>query len=94
MPGRVLTSILKRADKAVYEIVASAARGNFQGKTILTYDLRNGGVDIASLAPFLSAAGKNAPPDLERRLRELRAELLNGSIRLKSLRARTLCDCL
>ncbi|WP_297848303.1 BMP family protein [uncultured Desulfovibrio sp.] len=94
LPGHVLTSILKRADKAVYEIVASAAEGNFQGKTILTYDLSNDGVDIASLAPFLSAAGKNAPPDLERRLRELRAELLNGAIRLKSLRARTLCDCL
>ena len=46
------------------------------------------------MAPFLAAAGKNAPPDLERRLKELRAELLNGSIRLKSLRARTLCDCL
>ena len=94
MPGHVLTSILKRADKAVYDIAASAAGGNFQGKTILTYDLSNGGVDIASMAPFLAAAGKNAPPDLERRLKELRAELLNGSIRLKSLRARTLCDCL
>ncbi len=94
LPGHVLTSILKRADKAVYEITASAAKGNFQGKTILTYDLRNDGVGIASVAPFLAAAGKNAPPDLERRLRELRTELLNGSIRLKSLRTRTLCDCL
>lgn len=94
MPGHVLTSILKRADRAVYEIVASAATGNFQGKTILSYDLRNGGVDIAGLAPFLNAAGKNAPPHLERRLSELRAELLGGGIRLKSLRARTLCDCL
>ncbi len=94
LPGHALTSILKRADKAVYEIVAAASQGNFQGKKIITYDLGNDGVGIADTRPFTDAAGQNAPPDLERRLKELRAELLSGSIRLKSLRARTLCDCL
>ena len=89
-----LTSILKRADRAVYEIVADASRGNFQGKKIITYDLSNDGVGITDPRAFTAAAGQNAPPDLERRLKELRAELLSGSIRLKSLRARTLCDCL
>ena len=29
-----------------------------------------------------------------RRLRELRGEILSGGVRLKSLRERTLCDCL
>ena len=94
LPGHVLTSILKRADRAVYEIVADASRGNFQGKKIITYDLSNDGVGITDPRAFTAAAGQNAPPDLERRLKELRAELLSGSIRLKSLRARTLCDCL
>ena len=94
LPGHVLTSILKRADRAVYEIVAAASRGNFQGKKIITYDLGNDGVGITDPRAFTAAAGQNAPPDLERRLKELRAELLSGSIRLKSLRARTLCDCL
>ena len=94
LPGHVLTSILKRADRAVYEIVADASRGNFQGKKIITYDLSNDGVGITDPRAFTAAAGQNAPPDLERRLKDLRAELLSGSIRLKSLRARTLCDCL
>lgn len=94
LPGHVLTSILKRADKAVYEIVAAASRGNFQGKKIITYDLGNDGVGITDPHAFTAAAGQSAPPDLERRLRELRSELLSGSIRLKSMRARTLCDCL
>lgn len=94
LPGHVLTSILKRADKAVYEIVAAASRGNFQGKKIITYDLGNDGVGITDPHAFTAAAGQSAPPDLERRLRELRSELLSGSIRLKSMRARTLCECL
>lgn len=93
LPGRVLTSILKRADRAVYEIVAAAAARRFRGKEIIVYDLKNGGVGITDLVRFKTAAGHNLPPNLDRRLQELRGEILGGSIRLKSLRARTLCDC-
>ncbi|WP_291438882.1 BMP family ABC transporter substrate-binding protein [Desulfovibrio sp.] len=94
LPGRVLTSIVKKADTAVYDLVAAAASGNFKGKEILIRDLQNGGVDITDMAPFKAAAGKNIPAGLERRLRELRGELIHGGIRLKSLREKTLCDCL
>ena len=94
LPGHVITSILKNPNKAVYEIVAAAAAGKFAGKEILVRDLQNGGVDITDMAAFKAAAGKNTPPDLDRRLRELRGEILSGGVRLKSLRERTLCDCL
>ncbi|MBD5626675.1 MAG: BMP family ABC transporter substrate-binding protein [Desulfovibrio sp.] len=93
-PGRTLLSIVKRADKAVYEIAASAASPRFRGKEIVVYDLANGGVDVAGLSAFLDSAGKGAPENIGRRVGELRRELINGSIRLHSLRARTLCDCL
>lgn len=94
LPGRVITSIVKKADTAVYDLVAAATSGNFKGKEILVRDLQNGGVDITDMAPFKAAAGKNVPAGLERRLRELRGELMHGGIRLKSLREKTLCDCL
>lgn len=94
LPGHVLTSILKHPNKAAYDIIAAAASGHFAGKEILVRDLQNGGVDITNMEPFKAAAGKNLPPDMDRRLRELRNEILNGGIRLKSLRERTLCDCL
>ena len=97
-PGHTLLSIVKKADKAVYEIAASAASGRFRGKEIVVYDLANGGVDAAGLSAFLAQAGKAAPgsvpESIGRRVGELRRELENGSIRLHSLRARTLCDCL
>lgn len=59
LPGRVLTSILKRADRAVYEIVAAAAARRFRGKEIIVYDLKNGGVGITDLVRFKTAAGHN-----------------------------------
>ena len=92
-PGRILTSILKFPDKAVFDIVAAAATGSFRGKEIVVRDLSNGGVDITDMHTFKAAAAKHVPGNLDRRLRELRREILNGGIRLKSLRARTLCDC-
>lgn len=82
-----LAAISKKADKAVYEIMASMASGKFRGKEIVVYDLKNGGTDLTAL-------GKEAGPDIGRRVGELRRELAAGSIRVKSLRARTLCDCL
>lgn len=79
-------AILKAADKAVLEIVASAVSGKFRGKEIVVYDLANKGVDFSITA--------KAPADVTRRIRELRHELENGFIKLRSLRQRTLCDCL
>ncbi|MDR0816305.1 MAG: BMP family ABC transporter substrate-binding protein [Desulfovibrio sp.] len=94
LPGRVLTSIVKRADRAVYDIVSAAASGRFRGKEIIVYDLANNGVGITDMARFKASAGRNFPDDMDRRLAELRKELVSGGIQIKSLRARTLCDCL
>ncbi len=89
--SRSAGAITKAVDRAVMEIVASAASGKFRGKEIVIYDLANGGVDFIG-ADKLSAATKDA--NIARRVAELRQELKNGSIKLHSLRARTLCDCL
>lgn len=87
-PGaRVLGAITKAADKAVYEIMASAQSGAFRGKEIVVYDPANGGTD------FVLAGGAGSP-DIARRVSELRRELERESIRVPSLRQRTLCDCL
>lgn len=88
---RMMGAIIKKADNAVYEIMKSAAGANFAGKEIITYNLANKGVDFIFAPQFFK---QPVPRDIERRVGELRHELANGSIKLPSLRARTLCDCL
>lgn len=92
MPGTVLTSIRKRADLAVEELVGAYAENRFQGAEIITYSLANKGVDITGFATF-SASGQRVPAHLQERCRELRMELGRGSILLPSLRQGTLCNC-
>ncbi|MDR2745437.1 MAG: BMP family ABC transporter substrate-binding protein [Desulfovibrio sp.] len=94
LPGRVLTSIIKRADRAVYEIAARTATGRFRGGEITVYDLKNRGVDVADVFNGIPALGSWPLRDVRRRLGELREEISNGGIRIHSLRDRTLCDCL
>lgn len=90
---RSLCALVKKADQAIYEIIAAFAKGQFQGKEIIVYDLKNGGVSLEGLAEFPKAAHGKAD-DIARRVRELAHELSSGNIRIKSLRTRTLCDCL
>lgn len=85
--------IAKRTDKAIYEIMRSAASDRFAGKEILIYDLANGGVSFELTDQFLQSP-EPARRDIARRVGEVRQEIINGSIRIPSLRARTLCDCL
>ena len=92
-PGHVLTSIVKKADLAVYDIVAAAAKNAFKGKDIHIHDLESRGVDIVDPQKSMGAAGRGLG-DMARRLGELRREIETRGIRIKSLRARTLCDCL
>lgn len=89
--GRPLGLISKKTDQAVYEIMRSAASPKFAGKEILLYDLASGGVDFELSPEFLKHP---AAKEIARRVKEARAEIIRGEIRIPSLRARTLCDCL
>ena len=56
------------------------------------WDLRNG---VAIVPPERSMGAKSPLlADISRRMEELRREFASGGIHLKSLRAKTLCDCL
>ncbi|MFH1018554.1 MAG: BMP family ABC transporter substrate-binding protein [Pseudomonadota bacterium] len=45
-PGKVLTSMLKRVDVAVYDTIKATKEGKFKGG-VQTFDLKNGGIDYA-----------------------------------------------
>lgn len=83
--------ISKKTDKAVYEIMKSAASPKFAGKEILVYDLAGGGVDFQLSPAILRDPSKSC---IVRRVKEVKSEIIKGAVRIPSLRARTLCDCL
>ncbi|MBO4368939.1 MAG: BMP family ABC transporter substrate-binding protein [Desulfovibrio sp.] len=91
-PGHVLLSICKDIQGAVRTILRECATGSFQGAEIEIYDLGHG---LSVTKPSESLGWKNEVlSQIERRLAELSHELKNGGIRLKSLRQKTLCNCL
>lgn len=50
--GHILTSMLKRVDTAVYNIIEAQKNGEFRGGTV-RHDLANGGVDYSTSGGFL-----------------------------------------
>jgi basic membrane protein A len=70
-----LTSIMKRMDATVYQVIEMTMAGEFEGGVIVG-TLENGGVD---LAPFHDLADE-VPDDLEAELADVRAGIIDGSI--------------
>lgn len=93
LPERTVTSIVRRLDLAVFEIVAAAAEGRFAGGKIITRTLEDGGVVLTPPEAFARHSGLAVPQRVFSRLEELRRELASGNIRLQSRRVPTLCDC-
>jgi basic membrane protein A len=72
-----LTSVRKRYDVAVGDVMQLVQTGRFRGARIFTGDLANGGVDIA---PFHDLDGR-VPDRVRKRLPALEKGIADGSIR-------------
>lgn len=57
-PKNILTSMMKRVDNAIFDVVKGLNEGKFAGGQILEYGLKEGGVDIAP------TSYKNVPSDV------------------------------
>lgn len=75
-PENVLTSAMKRADVAVYNIVKDLADGKeFPGGTTIVYGLENdGAVDIAP------SSDKNVKPEILEKIPALKEKIIKGEI--------------
>ncbi|MBT8456644.1 MAG: BMP family ABC transporter substrate-binding protein [Rhodobacteraceae bacterium] len=70
-----LTSIMKRMDSTVYQVIEQTMAGEFEGGLIVG-TLENGGVDLAPFHDFEGAI----PAELKAELTEVRAGIIDGSI--------------
>lgn len=72
-----LTSITKRMDQTVYQVIQQAMDGTFAGGVIVG-TLASGGVDLAPLHDFEDAV----PAELKAELAAVRAGIIDGSIKV------------
>ena len=76
-PGFVLTSMVKRVDNAVYQIISDLVSHRFKGG-IHVYGLPDGGVGYA----MDQYNEKLIPPDVLRQVEEAKAKIVRGEIKV------------
>lgn len=76
-PGNVLTSMVKRTDLGVYDLIKEDLNGTLKGDTTMVLDLQNGGV---GLSPMRYTKDLIPAADLTR-LDQIKADILNGTIK-------------
>jgi basic membrane protein A and related proteins len=76
-PGHVLTSMVKRVDNAVYQIVRDRVEGRFQGG-IHVYGLENEGIGYA----MDEYNAKLIPPDVIREVEAAKQKIIRGEIKV------------
>jgi basic membrane protein A len=82
-PGFVLTSMVKRVDNAVYQIIREKVAGNFQGG-VHVYGLENEGVGFA-----LDQYNQNLiTPDVLKQVDEAKQKIIGGEIKVTDAMAK------
>lgn len=81
-PGRILTSMLKRVDRASYLMVESVAKNTYQGGKTLYMDLSNGGVGLTDMSVMKKELGDKFPQDILDKINEITAKVKSGEIKV------------
>ena len=77
MPGTVITSMIKRADVAVFDAVKDVAEGKFHGG-LLSFGLAEDGVGYVSEGDHAAAI----TPEIRAKVADLRARIVKGEIKV------------
>lgn len=83
-PGSILTSMLKRVDRASYLMVESVANDAFKGGEVTHMDIANGGVGLTDMSVMKEALGDKFPQDILDKIVELTEEVKSGNIKVES----------
>ncbi|MGH7725444.1 MAG: BMP family lipoprotein [Candidatus Eiseniibacteriota bacterium] len=76
MPGRVLTSMVKRVDVAVFNTIKDQIEGRFPGGQTHVFGLKEGGVDYV----YDDRNKSLIPDDVHQKVEALREQIVSGAI--------------
>jgi basic membrane protein A len=74
MPDAVVTSMIKRGDVAVFDVIREAVEGRFKGG-MRVFGLKENGVDYVKEGPHAA----DLPADVKARVEKLREEVVSGA---------------
>ncbi len=77
-PGHVFASDIKNVGGAIERVATSIGDGSYKKGTVLTFGIKDGGVDLD-----LTATTKVLPAILEARIAELRQQIIDGTLRVE-----------
>jgi basic membrane protein A len=81
-PGYVLTSQLKRVDRACYLIIESVVKGTFKGNTTSYLTVADGGVSLTDFSVMKAKLGNKFPQDMVDKVSALEKDIISGKIKV------------
>ena len=78
-PKAVLTSMVKRCDVAVYDLIRAKLEGKFLRGHVYTYGLKEGGV---GLSWWTAETKRNIPADVAKKVQDLERRIVDGRIKV------------
>ncbi len=79
-PGSVLTSQLKRVDRACYLVIKSVVDGTFSGGNTRYLTLSDGGVSLTDFSVMKAYLGNKFPQDIVDKIEVLQKKIISGEI--------------
>lgn len=79
-PGSVLTSMVKRVDRACYLSIQSVVENTFKGNSTSYLTVADGGVGLTDFAVIKEALGDKFPEDILGKVTELEEKIVSGEI--------------
>lgn len=77
-PGFILTSMIKRTDNAIYDMIGKLVKGELKGGTTLEYGLKEDGVGISPMTYTKS----EVPAEFLTKIEDIKAKIISGEIKV------------
>jgi basic membrane protein A and related proteins len=77
-PGFILTSMIKRTDNAIYDMIGKLVKGELKGGTTLEYGLKEDGVGLSPM----TYTKNEIPAEFLTKIDEIKAKIISGDIQV------------